>query len=205
MLECQSLSAQQEALKTPSSPTLSDDPTLLSQLSIASDAFTVVAPHLISEFEKVHYWHGISIDPPELLYRSDLESNPFSLPLPGTRWSQLPVKTTEGVFETPLNAVWHIVAPIIVALFKKRGIKHSALKTARFSTRNEDRKKTLRGEVVRSGLYARRRRNQPNPLRPSRIHSRAGNAYCYEGEGGIGCPGYCLLLLPREQGQERRA
>lgn len=140
MLECQILSAQQEALSPPSSPALSDAPPLLSQLSIAT-------PHLISEFERVHYWHGISIDPPELLYRSDLESNPFPVPLPGTRWSQLPVKTAEGVFETPLNAVWHTVAPMIVALFKKRGIKYSVLKTARFSTREEDGKKTL-GPIV---------------------------------------------------------
>ena len=147
MLECQNLSAQQEALKPPTSPALSDAPALFSQLSVASDALAVVAPHLISEFERVHYWHGISIDPPELLYRSDLESNPFPVPLPGTRWSQLPVKTAEGVFETPLNAVWHIVAPMIVALLKKRGIKYSALKTARFSTRDEDGKKTL-GPIV---------------------------------------------------------
>lgn len=146
MLECQSLSAQQEALKTPTSPALSDASTLFSQLSIASDA-TVVAPHLITEFERVHYWHGISMDPPELLYRSDLESNPFPVPPPGTRWSELPAKAAEGVFGTPLNGVWHIVAPKIVTLFKKRGIKHSALKTARFSTRGEDGKKTL-GPIV---------------------------------------------------------
>jgi hypothetical protein len=147
MLECQSLWAQQGALKTPTSPALSDASTLFSQLSIASDA-TVVASHLISDFERVHYWNGISMDPPELLYRSDLESNPFPVPPPGTtRWSELPVKTAEGVFETPLNAVWHIVAPMMVALFKKRGIKYSALKTARFSTRNEDGEKTL-GPIV---------------------------------------------------------
>ena len=75
-------------------------------------------------------------------------SNPFPVPLPGTsRWSELPVKTAEGVFGTPLNAVWHIVAPMMVALLKKRGIKYSALKTARFSTRDEDGKKTL-GPIV---------------------------------------------------------
>ncbi|KAF9218701.1 hypothetical protein BS17DRAFT_719790, partial [Gyrodon lividus] len=146
MLECQSLSAQQEALKHPVSPALSDASTLCSQLSITSDA-TVVAPHLISKFEKVHYWHGISVDPPELLYRSDLKSNPFLVHPPGTRWSEVPVKTTEGVFGTPLNTVWHIVAPMIIALFKKRGIKHSALKTACVSTRDEDGKKTL-GPIV---------------------------------------------------------
>ncbi|CAE6519816.1 unnamed protein product [Rhizoctonia solani] len=139
MLECQILSAQQKV--TPLAPTRS------SQGRIAPDFYTAVAPQLISKFEKVHYWHGISIDPPELLYRSNLESNPFLFPVPGTRWFQLPVKTAEGVFETPLNPVWHIVAPKIIALLKKRSIKYSALKTARFSTCEEDRKKTL-GPVV---------------------------------------------------------
>ena len=104
--------------------------------------------HLISEFERVHYWNGISMDPPELLYRSDPDLNPFPVPPPGTsRWFELPVKTAEGVFGTPLNAVWHIVAPMMVALLKKRGIKYSALKTVRFSTRDEDGKKTL-GPIV---------------------------------------------------------
>ena len=145
MLECQSLWAQQVAFKIPTSPALSDASTPFSQLSIASDA-TVVAPCLISDFERVHYWNGISIDPPELLYRSDLESNPFPVPR-AIRWFAPPVKTAEGVFGTPLNAVWHIVAPMVVALLKKRGIKYSALKTARFSTRNEDGEKTL-GPIV---------------------------------------------------------
>lgn len=48
--------------------------------TLTMDALTVVAPHLICEFERVHYWHGISMDPPELLYRSDLKSNPFPIP-----------------------------------------------------------------------------------------------------------------------------
>ena len=53
MLECQSLWAQQGALKIPTSPALSNTSTLFSQLSIASDA-TVVAPRLISDFERVY-------------------------------------------------------------------------------------------------------------------------------------------------------
>ncbi|EJD00197.1 uncharacterized protein FOMMEDRAFT_136267 [Fomitiporia mediterranea MF3/22] len=108
---------------------------------------TATAPHLVSEFERTHYYHGISPDPPELLYRSDLESNPFPLPPPRARWSEIPVKTAEGVFKTPLNPVWHTVAPLIVALLKQRCIKYSALKSARFSTRDEDGKKTL-GPIV---------------------------------------------------------
>ncbi|QRV97299.1 transmembrane protein [Ceratobasidium sp. AG-Ba] len=138
MLECQGLS-DQKAFKSHTSA-MKDVSTGFSVSSFVS------VPH-ISDFERVHYWHGISIDPPELLYRSDLESNPYPVPLPGTRWHEVPVKTAEGVFETPLNAVWHIVAPAIIGILDKRNIKYSALKTARFSTRGEDRKKTL-GPIV---------------------------------------------------------
>jgi len=144
MLECKRLSAQQDAFKPTSSSAMGDTPTLVSQHSVSSGVSTVAGPDGISQFERVHYWHGISINPPELLYRSDLESNPFPIPFPGTA---LPVKTAEGVFNTPLNPVWHIVAPLIVELFKKRGIKYSALETARFTTEHEDGKKTL-GPIV---------------------------------------------------------
>ena len=108
---------------------------------------TAVATHLVSDFERAHYYNGISPDPPELLYRSDLESNPFPMPRPGDRWFQLPVKTAEGVFGTPLNPVWHRVLPQIVALLKQRCIRFSAISSARFSTYDEDRKKTL-GPIV---------------------------------------------------------
>ncbi|CUA76414.1 Glycogen phosphorylase, liver form [Bos taurus] [Rhizoctonia solani] len=104
-------------------------------------------PPLISDFERVHYYHGISLDPPELYYRSDLESNPFPVPLPGDRWFQLPVKTAQGVFETPLNKVWNVVAPRIIALFDARDIKYSVLVPARFSSADENRDSTL-GPVV---------------------------------------------------------
>ena len=147
MLESQGLSAQQEALKIPTSPTLSDPSRPTSQPGTSSGA-KPAPPQLISEFERVHYWNGISMDPPELLYRSDLKSNPFPVPPPGTtRWSELPVKTVEGVFGTPLNDTWHIVAPKIIASLKKRGIKYSALKTVRFSTPRQGGKKTL-GPIV---------------------------------------------------------
>ena len=86
-------------------------------------------------------------DPPELLYRSDLKSNPFPIPSPGTRWFTLPVKTAHGVFNTALNPVWHIVAPLIIDLFKKRGIKYSSLTTVRFTTEHEDGNKTI-GPII---------------------------------------------------------
>ncbi|KAF9793113.1 hypothetical protein BJ322DRAFT_996293 [Thelephora terrestris] len=155
MLECKNLALQDQGLTSPTSPisTLSDAPTLLSQLSIASDT-TVVAPALVSPFEAKHYWHGISGDPPELLYRSDLESNPFPRFEPKARFSQLPVKTVSGTWGTAMNdQVWREVAPLIVALFKERHIAYSALMTVRFSIEDEDGKKVTGPLVVWVALH----------------------------------------------------
>ncbi|KAF9039249.1 hypothetical protein BJ165DRAFT_1497065 [Panaeolus papilionaceus] len=69
---------------------------------------------LISDYEKQYYWNGISTDPPHLLYRSDLDSNPFPHPSPGDRSPYIPVKSVRGVFNTPLNPVWDVVAPLII-------------------------------------------------------------------------------------------
>ena len=143
----------QDALKSPSSPTMSDTSTLFSRLSVDTDISTIVAPHLVSKFERVHYYHGISPDPPELLYRSNLESNPFPVVPPGARFFQIPIKTAEGVFNTPLNPVWPIVAPKIIHLMKKRNIRYSVLKTARFSVLDEDGKKTLGPIVIWIALH----------------------------------------------------
>jgi len=119
---------------SPTSPTLSDAETLFSQLSIDSDAHTVAAPDLISKYEINFYYHGVSGDPPKLLWRSDIETNPFPVPPPGTNFFKIPTKSSHGVFKTPLNAVWDTVAPQILASMKAHGLQYSALKTARFST-----------------------------------------------------------------------
>ncbi|GBE84205.1 hypothetical protein SCP_0601830 [Sparassis crispa] len=116
----------------PTSPTISEADTIFSQLSNDSDALTVIAPALISKFEMKYWYHGISGNPPELMWRSDLETNPFPIPALGARFFKIPQKTAHGVFNTPLNA--------------DRGLKYSALKTARFST-VEDGKETF-GPVV---------------------------------------------------------
>ncbi|KAF9075531.1 hypothetical protein BDP27DRAFT_1380708 [Rhodocollybia butyracea] len=83
-----------------------------------------------------HYYYGISLDPPELLYRSDIQTNPF--PVPQGRFAHLPPKTVHGVLGTRLNAVWDLVAPQIRDLLKSHNIHYSAITTARFSTRDED-------------------------------------------------------------------
>ncbi|KJA28597.1 hypothetical protein HYPSUDRAFT_62237 [Hypholoma sublateritium FD-334 SS-4] len=81
---------------------------------------TAVTPYLVSEYERITYYHGISLDPPELLYRSDLLHNPFPLPK---------------------------VAPQICSLLKGRRIRYSAVMAARFFTHGEDGEGSL-GPIV---------------------------------------------------------
>ncbi|KAF8876428.1 hypothetical protein CPB84DRAFT_1838678 [Gymnopilus junonius] len=136
------------APQDPLSLLLSDADTLFSQLSRESDAFTVVAPDLISKFESNFWYHGISGDPPKLLWRSDLETNPFTHPTAGARFFKPPTKTAHGVFNTRLNEVWDDVAPKIIASMKDHSIKYSALKTARFSTLEDDDEDEMVGPIV---------------------------------------------------------
>jgi hypothetical protein len=106
---------------------------------------TAVSPYVISDWERTMYYHGISPDHPDLLYRSDLLEHPF--PIPKGRHPHLPTKTAYGVFDTPLNAVWDTVAPQICQLLKTWKIRYSAINTARFVTHGEDGKDTI-GPVV---------------------------------------------------------
>ena len=107
----------------------------------------VVAPDLISKYEMNFWYHGVSGNPPKLMWRSDLETNPFPIPPPGTNFFKIPTKTAHGVFNTPLNAVWETVAPQILASMKANGLQYSALKTARFSTVEDGKGETF-GPVV---------------------------------------------------------
>ncbi|KAF5320240.1 hypothetical protein D9611_011381 [Ephemerocybe angulata] len=132
-------SAQSEATQSPIKT--------LSALANDSDAYTVVAPDLISKYERTFYYHGISEDPPELLWRSDFATNPFPTPQPGDRFFTVPIKTANGVFGTPLNAVWDTVAPQILASIKARGLKYTSLTAVRF-TINEGEEDEKRGPPV---------------------------------------------------------
>jgi len=138
MFHCQSLAAYH--VVSPASPVRDKHTDMRTY-------YKVVAPKLLSDFERFHFWHGVSDDPPQLVWRSDVDTNPFPVPAPGARFFKIAAKTAEGVSNTPLNPVWPIVAPLIVALFKSRGIKYSALKAVRFSTCDDNGKKTL-GPIV---------------------------------------------------------
>ncbi|TRM58952.1 hypothetical protein BD626DRAFT_409886, partial [Schizophyllum amplum] len=89
-------------------------------------------PYTPTEFEKVTYYYGISLDPPELLYRSNWADTPFYRPT-GGRFQHIPAKTAHGIFNTPLNPVWRTVAPEIRDELKRRKIRYSAIHTARFA------------------------------------------------------------------------
>jgi len=103
------------------------------------------APYALSDWERTTYYSGISPNPPELLYRSDLLENPF--PIPKGRHPHPITKTVYGVFDTPLNAVWDSIAPQICEFLKVRKIRYSAIKAARFVTHGEDGEDTV-GPVV---------------------------------------------------------
>jgi hypothetical protein len=134
-----------ESLSLPAPPTLSEASSYPSALSNASDAPAAAAPYVLSDWERQTYYNGISFNPPELLYRSDLLEKPF--PIPKGRFPHLPTKTVNGVFNTPLNAVWDTVAPQIREKLTARKIRYSAISAVRFSTQGEDGKDTL-GPIV---------------------------------------------------------
>ncbi|KAF6758906.1 hypothetical protein DFP72DRAFT_961530, partial [Ephemerocybe angulata] len=117
-------------------------------LSAAETLYSIVAPHLISKYERAFYYNGISGDPPELLWRSDFESKPYPTPPPGARFFHVPSKTAHGVFGTLLNAVWDTVGAQIVAAMKARGLQYSALKTARFSSVEDGKDEETLGPIV---------------------------------------------------------
>ena len=96
----------------------------------------MVSQYNPSEWEKRTYYHGVSVDPPKLIYRSDYHENPF--PLPEGRIQRIPTETAHGVFNTPLNPVWHTVAPKIRDTLKDKKIRYSAIHAARFVTHGED-------------------------------------------------------------------
>ena len=89
-------------------------------------------PYYISDWERTNYYHGISSHPPELLYRSNLLSNPF--PKPIGRNVKLPTKTIGGVFNTPLNAIWDTAAPQIISILKAKNIRYTSISTVRFTS-----------------------------------------------------------------------
>ena len=111
------------SLPLPTLPTLSDTSTAFPAPSINLTS-TIGSPYHITDSKKATYYHGISPDPPKLLYHSDLKTNPF--PIPKGRFPHLPVKTVHGVFKTQLNIIWDVVGPQIHNILKSHKIHYTA-------------------------------------------------------------------------------
>lgn len=133
------------APKSPTSPT-SSEATLISNLSET----TTVEEDLISSFERVHFYTGVSEDHPLLLHRSDVRARPFVIPR--ERHSVIPEKTARGVHHPVLkNELWKkTVAPEIITLLKdpSRGVRVSSMLPVRFSTPDDDGNDVLDDHIV---------------------------------------------------------
>lgn len=131
---------------SPTPPT-SSDATLLSDSSEA----TATEPDLISLFERVHFYTGVSEDHPLLLQRSDLLQRPFVIPR-DRHWAVIPEKTAHSANHPILkNKLWkETVAPEIVALLKdpSRGVRVSTMLPVRFSTPDDDGKAVFDDYIV---------------------------------------------------------
>ena len=101
--------------------------------STRATAFHPSDPYYISDWERNNYYHGICPEPVELLYRSDLLSNPF--PKPTDEHFQLPTKSVYGVFNTPLNTEGCEILLQINGLLKARKIRSAYIGKVRFCSR----------------------------------------------------------------------
>ena len=132
----------------PASPTSSSSSDTMLHSHVSET--TAVEPDLVSLFERVHFYTGISHDPPPLLHRSDLLQRPFVIPR--GRFSAIPEKTAHGVVHPVLkNKFWkETVAPEIIALLKDEtcGVRISTMLPVCFSTPNENGKDVLDKHIV---------------------------------------------------------
>ena len=130
---------------SPTSPT-SSKATLLSNFPET----TAAEPDLVSLFERVHFYTGVSEDHPLLLQRSDLLQRPFFIPR--ERYSVIPEKTAHSANHPILkNKLWkETVAPEIVVLLKdpSRGVRVSTMLPVRFSTPGNDGKAVFDDYIV---------------------------------------------------------
>lgn len=120
--------------------------TLLSNLSETTSA----SPDLVSLFERVHFYTGVSEGHPLLLHRSDLLQHPFVVPR--ERFSVIPEKTAHSANHPILkNKLWkEVVAPEIITLLKdpSRGVRVSTMLPVRFSTPDAEKKVVLDDYIV---------------------------------------------------------
>ena len=135
----------------PTAPASSPPPTFNEATRLSNfPEITAAEPDLVSLFERVHFYTGVSEDHPLLLHRSDLRERPFVIPR--ERFSVIPEKTAHSANHPILkNKLWkETVAPEIIALLKdpSRGVRVSTMLPVRFSTPDEDGKAVFDDHVV---------------------------------------------------------
>ncbi|KAG8703426.1 hypothetical protein FRC11_010730, partial [Ceratobasidium sp. 423] len=118
----------------------------MSTAFLASTVTMVSAQYNLTEFEKLTYYHSISVDPPKLLYHSDWLKNPF--PHPTSCIQYIPTKSAYGVFNTLLNPIWHMVTPKIWDELKGQKIQYSGIHAAHFVMHSKDGEDTLSPVVI---------------------------------------------------------
>ncbi|KAI9432089.1 hypothetical protein H4582DRAFT_2084025 [Lactarius indigo] len=122
---------------------------------------------MVSKYEMhfyYHYYHGVG--DLQLMWRSDLELNPFPIPATGTCFFKIPTETAHGIFSTKLNK--------IIALMKASGLHYSALTTARFSTVEDGKEPTLSHVTVWIAV-------RPNTAKPRDVCDYEGSVVRLDG------------------------
>lgn len=103
------------------------------------------------DFEASSFCLGISDDHPLLLYRTGSEKYPFVKPKGSQAYRTS--KSVRGVYDTPLNAVWSTVGPLVRDLIKTQNIRYTSIDVARFITHDTDQKDIPGSVVIWIGVY----------------------------------------------------
>ncbi|KIM20794.1 hypothetical protein M408DRAFT_333799 [Serendipita vermifera MAFF 305830] len=172
VLQCINHVGQSKSPDSSFSSTTSSDPSNLSNLILTTTSqgsnSTLASPYAVSDYEKAVYYRGITADgdQPDLLYRSDITTNPFPSRQPPTRgnFGHLPSKSIRDVYNTSLHKVWRTVGPQIRDLVKAQKVRYSSIDPVRFVSYGEDKKETLGPPIVWIAV-------PPNSTSPETAHN----------------------------------
>jgi hypothetical protein len=124
----------------PSVSTLSPSVTFVSTGSIGSQlsasstlpsvSSTLFEPDSVSDYEKYHYYHGISSSPPELIYRSS--RTPFFAPQRAEAYSR--ERCLLPVYDHAIRSIWYALCTAIVSSLDALNVLWSTIDVVRFGT-----------------------------------------------------------------------
>jgi hypothetical protein len=109
----------------------------------------------VSLYEKNMFYLGIGPTgyQPELLFRSDLLTNPFVKPGSHPGHPYVPTKALRGVHGTPLNKIWKTLGPQIRDLIIAHLVQWCSINPARFITYGKDEVGILGPVVIWIAVY----------------------------------------------------